>query len=219
MVKNPPANAGDTGLIPGLGRSTGEGNDNPLQYSCLDNLHRQRKPGRLQPIGWQRDMTEHARTHTHILAKCSPLAHSQAEWRNRKTPSLTEGGPGLPLYPCRAPEAPAPHETIFSCQQLPTVHVAQPASDGLAWLQRARRAVCSQQVGEVPSRCRPLCLVLPPPTRPYLPSGPAPSCPAGSQCPPPPSPPASEAHSPAPQTDSCCPCRSGRKQKPGVSPG
>ena len=36
-VKNPPANAGDTrdsGLIPGLGRSPGVGNDNPLQYSC-----------------------------------------------------------------------------------------------------------------------------------------------------------------------------------------
>ena len=30
-------NAGDPGLIPGLGRSHGEGNGNPLQYSCLDN--------------------------------------------------------------------------------------------------------------------------------------------------------------------------------------
>ena len=30
-------NAGDQGLNPGLGRSTGEGNGNPLQYSCLDN--------------------------------------------------------------------------------------------------------------------------------------------------------------------------------------
>ena len=30
-------NAGDLGLIPGLGRSPGEGNDNPLQYSCLEN--------------------------------------------------------------------------------------------------------------------------------------------------------------------------------------
>ena len=36
-VKNPPANAEDIGLIPGLGRSPGEGNDNPLQYSCLEN--------------------------------------------------------------------------------------------------------------------------------------------------------------------------------------
>ena len=38
MVKNPPANAGDAGLIPGLGRSSGEENGNPLQYSCLENL-------------------------------------------------------------------------------------------------------------------------------------------------------------------------------------
>ena len=40
VVKNPPANAGDTrdtGLIPGSKRSPGEGNDNPFQYSCLEN--------------------------------------------------------------------------------------------------------------------------------------------------------------------------------------
>ena len=37
VVKNPLANAGDTDLIPGLGRSPGEGNDNPLQYTCLRN--------------------------------------------------------------------------------------------------------------------------------------------------------------------------------------
>ena len=30
-------NAGDPGSIPGLGRSPGEGNGNPLQYSCLEN--------------------------------------------------------------------------------------------------------------------------------------------------------------------------------------
>ena len=38
VVKNPPAKAGDTGWILGLGRSPGEGHDNPLQYSCLENL-------------------------------------------------------------------------------------------------------------------------------------------------------------------------------------
>ena len=35
LVKNLPTNAGDVGLIPGLGRFPGEGNGNPLQYSCL----------------------------------------------------------------------------------------------------------------------------------------------------------------------------------------
>ena len=37
MVKNLPANAGDMGLIPRSGRSPGEGNGNPLQYSCQEN--------------------------------------------------------------------------------------------------------------------------------------------------------------------------------------
>ena len=37
MVENPPANAGDAGSIHGSGRSPGEGNGNPLQYSCLGN--------------------------------------------------------------------------------------------------------------------------------------------------------------------------------------
>ena len=37
VVKNLPANAGDAGSIPGLGRSPGEGNGNPLLYSCLEN--------------------------------------------------------------------------------------------------------------------------------------------------------------------------------------
>ena len=40
VVKNPPASAGDigdAGSIPGSGRFPGEGNDNPLQCSCLEN--------------------------------------------------------------------------------------------------------------------------------------------------------------------------------------
>ena len=36
--KESACNAGDLGLIPGLGRSLGDGNDNPLQYSCLENF-------------------------------------------------------------------------------------------------------------------------------------------------------------------------------------
>ena len=49
VAKNPPANAGvarDTGSIPGLGRSLGVGNGNPLQYSCLGNST-DREAGRL----------------------------------------------------------------------------------------------------------------------------------------------------------------------------
>ena len=37
VSKESACNAGDLGLIPGLGRSSGEGNGNPLQYSCLEN--------------------------------------------------------------------------------------------------------------------------------------------------------------------------------------
>ena len=37
MVKNLPANTGDEGSIPALGKSPGQGNGNPLQYSCLGN--------------------------------------------------------------------------------------------------------------------------------------------------------------------------------------
>ena len=35
VIKNPPANAGNSGSIPGLGRSPGEGNGNPLESYCL----------------------------------------------------------------------------------------------------------------------------------------------------------------------------------------
>ena len=55
VVKNPPANAGgirDTGLIPGLRRSPGVGNGNPLQYSGLENPgHRQRRLVSYSPEG------------------------------------------------------------------------------------------------------------------------------------------------------------------------
>ena len=47
LVKNLPANAGhvrDVGLIPGLGISSGERNDNPLQYSCLEKNSMDRGP-------------------------------------------------------------------------------------------------------------------------------------------------------------------------------
>ena len=42
VVKNLPVSVGDTGSIPGSGRSPGRGNGKPLQYSCLDNLTGQR---------------------------------------------------------------------------------------------------------------------------------------------------------------------------------
>ena len=63
-LKNLPANAGDTrdmGSIPGLGRSHGGGNGNPLQYSCLGNPM-VREPDGLQAMGSQRETTERLST-------------------------------------------------------------------------------------------------------------------------------------------------------------
>ena len=53
VVKNLPANAGSTGLIPGSGRSPGEGHGNRLQYSCLKNSWTE-EPGGLQSMGSKR---------------------------------------------------------------------------------------------------------------------------------------------------------------------
>ena len=59
----------DPGLIPGSRRSPGEGNSNPLQYSCLENTMTE-KPGGLQSIGLQRvrhDWSDWAPTHAFYL--------------------------------------------------------------------------------------------------------------------------------------------------------
>ena len=67
--KESACNAGDLGLIPGLGRSPGGGHGNPLQYSCLENPHGQKGLMGCSPWGCRElDTTEQlstrARTHT-----------------------------------------------------------------------------------------------------------------------------------------------------------
>ena len=66
MIKNPPANAGDTSWIPGSRRSSGGGNGNTLQYSCLEKCNGQRS---LVGYSWwghkELDTTEHTHTHIH----------------------------------------------------------------------------------------------------------------------------------------------------------
>ena len=58
MVKNLPVNAGDAGLMPGLGRYPGRGNGNPLQYSCQKKFHGQRSLVGYSPKGHKElDMT------------------------------------------------------------------------------------------------------------------------------------------------------------------
>ena len=51
VVKNPLANAGDTGSMARSGRFTGGGNDNPLQYSCLKKIPWTEEAGGLQSMG------------------------------------------------------------------------------------------------------------------------------------------------------------------------
>ena len=53
MIKESACNAGDSGSISGLGRSPGERNGNPLQYSVL-RIPWTEEPGGLQPMGSQR---------------------------------------------------------------------------------------------------------------------------------------------------------------------
>ena len=71
LVKNPPANAGDTGSIPWSGRSPGEGNSNPLQYSCHGKFHGQGSLAGYSPcvIKSQTRVSTHASTHAHGLFK------------------------------------------------------------------------------------------------------------------------------------------------------
>ena len=74
VVKNPPANTGDirdAGSIPEPGRSPGEGHDNPLQYSCLENpMDREAWWATvcgLKRVGhnWRDSVRTHMHTHTH----------------------------------------------------------------------------------------------------------------------------------------------------------
>ena len=68
VVKNPPANARDLGLIPGLGKSPGVGSGNPLQYSCLGNLL-DKEPGEFQSMGLQRVRQDLAAEHRLMRTK------------------------------------------------------------------------------------------------------------------------------------------------------
>ena len=59
MVKNLPANVRDAGLIPGSGRSPGEGNGNSLQYSCLENpMDREAWRATVHGVAKELDMTQ-----------------------------------------------------------------------------------------------------------------------------------------------------------------
>ena len=65
--KESTCNAGDLGSIPGLGRSPGGGLGNPLQYSCLENPHRQRSLVSYSPWGHKESNTTELLSTAHVL--------------------------------------------------------------------------------------------------------------------------------------------------------
>ena len=94
MVKNPPANTGDTrdtGSIPGWERSTKGGHSNPLQYSCLEHPHGQRSLLGYGPEG-HKELTRlsDACTHT-FLGKGKGALIQTAGGKRMGTSSLTSG--------------------------------------------------------------------------------------------------------------------------------
>ena len=96
--------AGDPGSIPGLGRSPGEGNGNPLQYSCLENPMDGEEPGRLQSMGSLRvghDFTFTFTFHSRALEKEMATHSSVLAWR---IPGTGEPG-GLPSRGCTESDA------------------------------------------------------------------------------------------------------------------
>ena len=75
VVKNLPVNAGDMGLIPGLERSPREGNDNPLQYSCLGNpMDREAWQVTVHGVMKELDMTYRLNTEKAMAPHSSTLA-------------------------------------------------------------------------------------------------------------------------------------------------
>ena len=88
--KNLPANARDTDSIPGLGRSPGEGNGNPLQYYCLGNpmdrgSHRQTVHG----VAKESDTTKQQQQYGYYYAH-PPNTHTHKQTKNPKHPGRVE---------------------------------------------------------------------------------------------------------------------------------
>ena len=80
MVKASAYNAGDSGLVPCLGRSPGEGNSNPLHYSCLENA--------MDRGAWQATV--------HGVAKSRTRLHFSLGLRSHKPPSADKPSPPPP---------------------------------------------------------------------------------------------------------------------------
>ena len=107
-------NAEDPGLIPGLGRSPGEGNGNPLQYSCLENPMDGGAWGcRLQSMGLQRV------TFTFILHVGPPApSHKYLLWQKIRVRAIQKGLLRCSLH---SPHYPVPITPTFHCFPFPSL--------------------------------------------------------------------------------------------------
>ena len=126
MVKNPPADAGDPGSIPKLGRSPGGGNSNPFQYSCLENPMDRGAWWATVPRVAESDIdwaTEH--THTYIYIYICLFSVS------------------IPLLGCQLHESKA----LSIC-----IHSAQSSAFLNGWV-NPYPPHCSAHVGNRPSSC------------------------------------------------------------------
>ena len=76
MVKNSPANAGDMGLIPGLGRSPGRRNSKPHQHSCWEKSHGQKSLAEQATVHGiaESDTTEHTHKYYNHFGKRSSIS-------------------------------------------------------------------------------------------------------------------------------------------------
>ena len=104
MVKNPPANAedtGDLGLIPDSERSLGGGNSNPLQYSCLENsIGRGAWQASYSPWGLKEaETTEHIHTHQGSVLHHAAAAATAKSLQSCLTMynSIDRSPPGSPI--------------------------------------------------------------------------------------------------------------------------
>ena len=94
VVRNLPANAGHTGSIPGSGRSLGEGNGNPLKYSCLENpMDRGARQTTLQGVSKELDTSWRPPTTCGILVLRLGIEPAPQHW---KLGVLIMGGQGSP---------------------------------------------------------------------------------------------------------------------------
>ena len=99
MVKNPPANAGNLGSIPELGRSPGKRNGNPPQYSCLQNPM-DSGSWRATVHGVAKSWTQLSlHTHIHTILCCVDVQQKHGGWEGRLISSSHPSRPALASEP------------------------------------------------------------------------------------------------------------------------